>query len=77
MTHVVALVDDLLDVSRITRGTIDLTLERVNLSDVVMKAVEQAAPAIESRRHQLRIDVADSCTWTETAGACRRSSPTS
>jgi CheY-like chemotaxis protein len=59
VTHVVALVDDLLDVSRITRGAIELTLERVNLADAVMKAVEQAAPLIESRRHHLIVDVAD------------------
>ena len=55
--HVVGLVDDLLDVSRITRGQIALKRERVRLSDVVAKAIEQASPLIEQRRHRLGVDV--------------------
>jgi CheY-like chemotaxis protein len=51
------IVDDLLDVSRITRGVIDLRREPVELSTVVERAVEVAQPLIDVRRHQLRVSV--------------------
>jgi len=51
--HMVRLVDDLLDVSRITRGKLDLNLEPVDLADVVAKAVETAQPLIQQRRHSI------------------------
>ena len=53
--QMVRLVDDLLDVSRITRGTIDLRCERVELASVVYRAVETSRPAIESAKHQLTV----------------------
>ncbi|HEX8114238.1 MAG TPA: PAS domain S-box protein, partial [Kofleriaceae bacterium] len=56
--HLVRLVDDLLDVSRITRGKIDLHPEPIELADVVAKAIEMASPLIEQRRHQLDVAVA-------------------
>ena len=46
------LVDDLLDVSRITRGKVALRKERVELSAVVLRAVEAAQPLIDARRHE-------------------------
>jgi signal transduction histidine kinase len=49
------LVDDLLDVSRITRGKINLARRRVELSDLVARAVETVAPTIESRGHTLEV----------------------
>jgi signal transduction histidine kinase len=49
------LVDDLLDVSRITRGKINLARRRVELSELVARAVETVAPTIESRSHALEI----------------------
>lgn len=55
--HMVRLVDDLLDVSRITRGKLDLNLEPADLAEVVAKAVETAQPLIHQRRHSLQIDV--------------------
>jgi signal transduction histidine kinase len=57
VTHVVGLVDDLLDISRITRGNVQLRREHVDLADVVAKAIEMTAPAIEERRHTLQLDV--------------------
>jgi PAS domain S-box-containing protein len=56
--HLTRLVDDLLDVSRITRGKIDLRKERVELGTVVAKAVEMAAPLLEQRSQKLTVDVA-------------------
>jgi signal transduction histidine kinase/ActR/RegA family two-component response regulator len=57
--HVVGLVDDLLDVSRITRGTLELKPRHVALAGLVAQAIEQASPLIEQRRHRLRLDVPD------------------
>ena len=53
--HLVRMVDDLLDVSRITRGKVELRRERLDLSDVVRQAVEATRPAIEARRHRLEV----------------------
>ena len=55
--HLVSLVDDLLDVSRITRGKVQLKCERVDLADTVAKAIEMTSPAIEERRHALQVRV--------------------
>ena len=55
--HVVALVDDLLDVSRITRGKVQLKRGAVALTDIVAKAIEMTSPVIEERRHVLDVRV--------------------
>jgi CheY-like chemotaxis protein len=55
--HMVRLVDDLLDVSRITQGKIQLRKRIVELAEVVASAVEVASPLLEQRRHQLKVDV--------------------
>jgi signal transduction histidine kinase/ActR/RegA family two-component response regulator len=49
------LLDDLLDVSRITRGRLDLKIETVTLSSLVEAALETARPMLESKQHQLTI----------------------
>ena len=49
------LVDDLLDVSRITRGKIKLRTEPVSLEEVVAGAVETSRPLIDARAHQLEV----------------------
>ncbi|MEO6031079.1 MAG: ATP-binding protein [Burkholderiaceae bacterium] len=54
--HVVALVDDLLDVSRITRGQVQLRREHVDMADIVAKALEMTGSAIEARQHALTLD---------------------
>ena len=51
--HLIRLVDDLLDVSRITRGKIELKRERIEIAEVVAKAIEMASPLIEQRQHTL------------------------
>ena len=53
--QLVRLVDDLLDVSRITRGTVELKKERVALSSIVATAVETSRPLIEVARHELSV----------------------
>src|SRR5262249_51343014 len=53
--HMVRMVDDLLDVSRISRGKIELRTERLNLATVVQSAVETSRPLIETGKHELTI----------------------
>jgi signal transduction histidine kinase/CheY-like chemotaxis protein len=55
--HMVRLVDDLLDVSRISRGKITLRCEPVELAGVVASAVESSRPLIEARRHDLQVEL--------------------
>jgi signal transduction histidine kinase len=57
--HLVALIDDLLDVSRITRGMITLQREPTPISAVVARAIETTRPAIDARQHELVLDLAD------------------
>lgn len=57
--HLVRLVDDLLDVSRVMRGKIELRRERVELATIIARAVETATPLIEVQGHQLEIFVAN------------------
>jgi PAS domain S-box-containing protein len=55
--HLARLVDDLLDVSRITLGKVKLQKERVELAAVVTRAVETSRPAIDARRHRLTLSL--------------------
>jgi signal transduction histidine kinase/ActR/RegA family two-component response regulator len=56
VAHMATLVDDLLDVSRVTRGTIELKSAALDVRQVIDDAVEQVMPQIEEKRH--RLDVA-------------------
>jgi signal transduction histidine kinase/CheY-like chemotaxis protein len=56
-SHLVRLVDDLLEVSRITRGLIEVQAEPVELAEVIAGAVETSRPVIEASSHQLIVDV--------------------
>jgi signal transduction histidine kinase len=57
VNHMVRLVDDLLEVSRITRGKIELRRERVELAAVLRSAFEISRPFIEAAHHQLAISL--------------------
>jgi PAS domain S-box-containing protein len=57
VNHMVRLVDDLLEVSRISTGKIELRRKRVNLADVARNAVETSGPWIAARRHELNVDL--------------------
>ena len=59
MEHVVRMVDDLLDVSRMNTGKIQLRLQPVPLADVVRDAVASCRPHIESQRHTLNVSLPD------------------
>ena len=53
--HMTSLVDDLLDVSRVTRGLVELTHERIDVRQIIVDATEQVSPILESRRHRLMV----------------------
>ena len=57
--HMVHLVNDLLDVARISSGKLDLRMEHVPLKTVVASAVETSLPLIEKGRHELHVDLPD------------------
>lgn len=55
--HLVRLVDDLLDMSRVSRGAVTLTKTRLELRDVVARAVDATSPLFAEHGHQLEISV--------------------
>jgi PAS domain S-box-containing protein len=55
--HLIRLVDDLLDVSRVARGKVTLKKRPLELAVIVAKAVESAAPLLERQRHKLDLSV--------------------
>jgi signal transduction histidine kinase len=59
LKHLIRLVDDLLDVSRIARGKIVLVSERVKVADIVAAAVETVQPLLEQKKQHLEVSGAD------------------
>jgi signal transduction histidine kinase len=57
ITHLVTLVDDLLEVSRITRGVIGLHCQRHDLAFIVESAIDTGRPALEGAGHQLIVEL--------------------
>ena len=57
VTHLSRLVEDLLDVSRITSGKIQLRRERLDLREVVRKAVDASRALVEAYQHRLEVDL--------------------
>jgi len=55
--HMSLLLDDLLDISRITRGTLELRTELTDLATVVNSALETSGPSIEAKLHTLSVDL--------------------
>ena len=63
--HMSRLLEDLLDVSRITRGRIEIRKTAIELNSVVNHAVEASLPLIEASRHELVIDLPPKPVWVE------------
>ena len=61
--HLRHLVDDLLEVSRLTTGKVQLRLEQVGVGDIVHGAVETVRPLIEQRRHELTVSLPPEPIW--------------
>ena len=69
VNHMVGLVDDLLDVSRVTSGLIEVQLSVIDIQEALDEAVEQVAPQIQARRH--RLDIAGP-SWPATVRADKK-----
>ncbi|MES2912308.1 MAG: PAS domain-containing protein, partial [Pseudomonadota bacterium] len=65
VNHMVRLVDDLLEVSRISRGVLLLRTEQIEMAAVVKTAVETSNPLIQSAGHKLVLDIQAEPLWVE------------
>ena len=65
VSHMVRLVDDLLEISRITRGAIELRRSRVQLSAVIAAAIETSRPVIDAAGHQFEVTLAHEPIWLD------------
>ncbi|MBI1276051.1 response regulator [bacterium] len=65
LTHLVRLIDDLLDVSRISQGKIDLRKERITLQSAVQAAIEASKPLIEASKHTLVLEMQEEPLWVD------------
>jgi PAS domain S-box-containing protein len=63
--HLTRLIDDLMDVSRITRNRLELHSARLQIDHVVMAAVENCRAEIDAGRHALRVDLPPEPLWVE------------
>ncbi len=65
LRHMVRLVDDLLDVSRITRGKVRLSIEQVALRRLVEEVLQSVTAAIEAKSHRLHVELPDAPVMVE------------
>jgi signal transduction histidine kinase len=65
LSHLVRLVDDLLDVSRVSQGKVELRKEQIALSELLKTAVEASNPLISAGRHELILDLPDAEVWLD------------
>jgi len=65
VVHLSRIVDDLLDISRIDQGKIELRRERIALQNVLEFAIEASQPQIDRNRHTLATDILDGPTWLD------------
>lgn len=63
--HITRLVDDLLDISLISRGALRLHFEPVDIRAVMRQAVEAVEPVMTRRHHRFRCELPDAPTWVE------------
>ncbi|HXG87481.1 MAG TPA: ATP-binding protein [Vicinamibacterales bacterium] len=58
LAHMVRLIDDLLDVSRVSRGLVELRKERVDVKEIATSAIETSLPIIDANNHRLSVSLA-------------------
>ncbi len=62
LDHLVRLIDDLMDLSRISRGVIELKKERTDLGEIVYRAIDNSRPFLERRNHEISVEIGRSST---------------
>ena len=65
LVHLVRLIEDLLDVSRVRQGKIELRRARIMVADVIRSAVEASQPLIDAAGHSLAIDMPQTPLWLD------------
>ena len=65
LSHLVQLIDDLLDISRVSHGKINLRKERITLQSALQLAVETSRPLIEAGQHTLTLDIPEESLWLD------------
>ena len=65
VNHMIRLVDDLLEMSRISRGTFELRRERIEVSAVVRHALETSGPLLQEAGHRLMVSLPDEALWVD------------
>ncbi|HEX6124509.1 MAG TPA: ATP-binding protein [Pyrinomonadaceae bacterium] len=65
VTHMSRLIDDLLDVGRITRNKVELRKETVDIGDMIRQAIETARPLLEERGHRLSLELPPSPVYLD------------
>lgn len=65
LVHLVRLIDDLLDVSRVSQGKIELRKEPVRIDEIVRSATEASRPLIDGAGHRLNIELSENALWVE------------
>ncbi len=65
LSHMTRLVDDLLDVGRLTTGKIRFKAEQVSYTQVVARSIEAVRPLMDARRHQLTVDMPENGLWVQ------------
>jgi len=65
LTHLVHLIDDLMDASRISQGKIDLRRETISLQAVMQNALEVSTPIINSGKHTLKVQMPEIPLWLD------------
>ncbi len=63
LAHLVRLIDDLLDVSRVSQGKIELKKEIITVQSALQSALEVSKPLIEANNHHLTLNVSDTPVW--------------
>lgn len=63
VNHLVRLVNDLLDISRISQGVIPLQMEHIEVAAIVAQAVEISRPVIDARKHELSVSLPQEPLW--------------
>lgn len=63
--HMTRLIDDLLDVSRVTRGLVTLAKTPLDMRAIVADAVEQVSPLMQARKHRLELRLPEECAGVE------------
>jgi PAS domain S-box-containing protein len=65
VNHMVRIIDDLLDVSRLNYGKLSVRKEKVDLADVLRSAIETSQPIVDRYRHRLKVTLPQQTIWVE------------